>query len=155
ETKMQSSTSIGLPGQSVSSALADVKVAVCPLCASQGSSPLFAQGAYTLMHCEECDLTFIHPYPKDLRGHHERVAEYNYAEMEVVRCATQYNNEKLFYERYFGLIAAECRHAASVLDVGCGCGHLLELLAEQPALLRAGIELNRERASYARKAARC
>jgi len=152
---MENSTSIGFLGQGVSSALADVNVAVCPLCASQNVSPLFVQGAYTLTHCGDCDLSFIHPYPKDAKRHHSVVAEYDYAEMEVVRCATQYKNEKLFYERYFALIDAECREAASVLDVGCGCGHLLERLSIHPQLDRTGIELNRERAAFARKVARC
>jgi SAM-dependent methyltransferase len=152
---MENSPSIGFPGQGVSSAVGDLKVAVCPLCSSQSGLPLFTQSAYTLMHCEECDLSFIHPYPKDAKQHHETVAEYDYAEMEVVRCTTQYNNERLFYQRYFDLIDEVCRDAQSVLDVGCGCGHLLERLAMHPQLLRAGIELNRERAAYAKKKARC
>ena len=139
----------------MSSAVDDLNVAVCPLCSSHNGLPLFTQSAYTLVHCEECDLSFIHPYPKDAKQHHETVAEYDYAEMEVVRCATQYKNEKLFYHRYFDLIDEECRDAKSVLDLGCGCGHLLERLAIHPQLKRAGIELNRERAAFARKAARC
>ena len=152
---MGNSASLGFPGQGVSSVVGELKVAVCPLCASQSGSPLFAQSGYTLMHCEECDLSFIHPYPQDAKTHHDVVAAYDYAEMEVVRCATQYENEKLFYERYFGLIDAECREATAVLDIGCGCGHLLERLAIHERLQRVGIELNRERAAFARKVARC
>jgi SAM-dependent methyltransferase len=149
------SSAIGIPGQSVSTAVADLKLAVCPLCASQSSKPLFAQRMHTLMHCEECDLSFIHPYPKDVKRHHEAVSDYAYEDLEVVRCATQYNNEKLFYDRYFDLIHRECAGASSILDVGCGCGHLLERLAEYPQMARAGIELNRDRARFARKTARC
>ena len=152
---MENSVSIGFPGQGVSSAVDDLKMAVCPLCASQNGSPLFEESAYTLLHCEECDLSFIHPYPKNAKQHHDVVAEYDYTEMDVVHCATQYRNEQLFYERYFELIDAECRAAASVLDVGCGCGHLLERLAIHVRLERVGIELNRERAAFARKVARC
>jgi 2-polyprenyl-3-methyl-5-hydroxy-6-metoxy-1,4-benzoquinol methylase len=153
--KMGSSASIGFPGQSVSAAVADLKSAACPLCDARNSLSLFTQSSYTLMHCEECDLSFIHPYPKNVKQHHEAVSEYKYAEMEVVRCATQYKNEKLFYERYFELVDAECREASSFLDVGCGCGHLLERLAVHDKLQRVGIELNRERAEFARKTAGC
>lgn len=152
---MQNGASIGFPGQGVSSAVQDLNLAVCPLCASQNGLPLFTQSGYTLINCDNCDLSFIHPYPRDAGQHHETVAEYDYAEMDVVSCATQYENEKLFYQRYFDLIDEECRAARSVLDVGCGCGHLLERLAKHPQLKRAGIELNRARAAYARQKARC
>jgi SAM-dependent methyltransferase len=149
------SSAVGIPGQSVSSTATDLKLAMCPLCGSQNSKALFTQRMHTLMHCEGCDLSFIHPYPKEVQRHYEAVSDYAYDDLEVVQCATQYNNEKLFYARYFDLIHRECAGASSILDVGCGCGHLLERLAQYPQLARAGIELNHERAGFARKAARC
>jgi len=152
---MERSASIGLPGQSVTSAVAEAKLLLCPLCGSHENKALFTQRHHTLMHCAECDLTFIHPYPKDAKHHHAVVSDYQYDDLEVVRCGTQYDNEKLFYDRYFDFIRRECAGASSVLDVGCGCGHLLERLAEYPHLTRAGIELNRERARFARNKARC
>lgn len=151
---MERSASIGLPGQDVSLAAVDVKGAACPLCGSLDASPRFRQGQHTLMRCGGCDLSFIWPFP-DSRQHHAAVSEYDYPELEVLRCATQYRNEKLFYERYFDAIELECRAASSILDVGCGCGHLLERLAANPRLARSGIELNRERARFARRVARC
>jgi 2-polyprenyl-3-methyl-5-hydroxy-6-metoxy-1,4-benzoquinol methylase len=153
--EMGSSASIGLPGQSVSAAVADLKSAVCPLCDARNSLSLFTQSSYTLMHCEECDLSFIHPYPKNVKQHHEAVSEYDYAEMEVVRCATQYKNEKLFYERYFELVDAECREASSFLDVGCVWTLAGTIDSTRHKLQRVGIELNRERAEFARKTAGC
>ena len=149
------SSAIGIPGQSVSTAIDDLKLAVCPLCGSPNSEALFTQRTHTLMRCGVCDLAFIHPYPKNAAQHHGAVSDYDYDDLEVVRCATQYNNEKLFYDRYFDLIHRECAGASSFLDVGCGCGHLLERLAEYPQLARVGIELNRERARFARRAAQC
>jgi 2-polyprenyl-3-methyl-5-hydroxy-6-metoxy-1,4-benzoquinol methylase len=151
---MVSSASIGFPGQDVSSTVADLKLPACPLCGSLDGTPLFTQGKHTLIRCMECDLSFIHPYPKP-EQHHAAVSEYDYAELEVLHCETQYRNEILFYERYFGLIDSECGAAASLLDVGCGCGHLLERLAARPNLVRAGIELNRGRAKFARTVAQC
>jgi 2-polyprenyl-3-methyl-5-hydroxy-6-metoxy-1,4-benzoquinol methylase len=152
---MERSASIGLPGQSVTSATAEAKLVLCPLCGSHENKGLFGQRNYTLMHCAECDLSFIHPYPTDARRHHVAVSNYQYDHLEVVRCGTQYDNERLFYDRYFDFIRRECTGASSILDVGCGCGHLLERLAEYPHLARTGIELNRERARFARNKARC
>ena len=107
-----------------------------------------------MMRCGLCDLSFISPFP-NIREHHAAVSEYDYPELQVLRCATQYRNEKLFYERYFDAIDLECRAASSLLDVGCGCGHLLERLAARRQLVRTGIELNRERARFARAVAGC
>src|ERR1044071_3048717 len=114
---MERSASIGLPGQDVSLAAVDEKRAACPLCGSLDASPRFRQGQHTLMRCGACDLSFIWPFP-DSRQHHAAVSEYDYPELEVLRCATQYRNEKLFYERYFDAIELECREASSILDVG-------------------------------------
>jgi SAM-dependent methyltransferase len=152
---MENSASIGFPGQGVSSAAAEARLVLCPLCGSHENNALFTQRHHTLMHCVECDLSFVHPYPADAKRHHEVVSDYQYDHLEVVQCATQYDNEKLFYDRYFEFIRRECSGASSILDVGCGCGHLLERLAEYPQLARAGIELNRERARFARSKARC
>ena len=151
---MSSSASIGFPGQDASSTVPDLKLALCPLCGSGDGRPLFKQGRHTLMRCGECDLSFIHPYP-NVKDHHAAVSEYDYPDLEVLPCATQYENERLFYIRYFDLIDSECRAASSILDVGCGCGHLLERLAAHGQLARAGIELNRERANFARTVAQC
>src|SRR4030088_2930024 len=53
------------------------------------------------------------------------------------------------------MIAEECRGAKSVLDVGCGTGHLLERLSVFPELHRQGLELNAAPAEYARRVANC
>ncbi len=152
---MESSASIGLAGQPVPATTTDLKVVICPLCSSEDGLALFTQRNYTLMRCKVCDLSYVHPYPRDIKRHHETVSDYGYADLEVVRCATQYANEKLFYTRYFDLIDRECEAATSILDVGCGCGHLLERLSARRGLHRAGIELNHERAKFARKTAQC
>jgi SAM-dependent methyltransferase len=61
-----------------------------------------------------------------------------------------------FRDKYLSYIEKECAGAKSLLDVGCGTGALLELLHESmPALHRVGIELNADRAEYARGVAKC
>src|SRR6267154_939006 len=128
---------------------------VCPLCGTSENNALFAQRGYTLMACSVCDLFFINPYPKDIKSQHEVVATHGYEDFQLLEAARHYEYEMHFYNDYFKLIEQECLEATSILDVGCGCGHLLERLAVYPRLYRVGIELNRERAALARRVARC
>jgi SAM-dependent methyltransferase len=102
-----------------------------------------------------CELFFIHPYPQDLDRHHELVSDYGYDDLEILDTRGHYDDEVIFYDKYFDAIDQECKDASAVLDVGCGCGHLLEKLGSRPTLYRVGIELNGRRAEMARKVARC
>ena len=107
------------------------------------------------MTCNVCELFFIDPYPKDIDRQHEVVQTHAYEDFELLETAKHYEYEVNFYRNYFPLIQQECVQASSILDVGCGCGHLLERLAVRPDLYRAGVELNRQRAAHARRVARC
>ncbi len=128
---------------------------VCPLCGSSQARALFAQRGYRLMTCGVCELFFIDPYPKDIDRQHEVVQTHAYEDFELLETAKHYEYEVNFYRNYFALIQQECVEARSILDVGCGCGRLLERLAVRPDLYRAGVELNRQRAAHARRVARC
>ena len=128
---------------------------VCPLCGSSQARALFAQRGYSLMACGVCELFFIDPYPKDIDRQHEVVATQAYEDFQLLETAKHYEYEVNFYRNYFELIQQECVQATSILDVGCGCGHLLERLAVRPDLYRAGVELNRQRAAQARRVAHC
>jgi SAM-dependent methyltransferase len=128
---------------------------VCPLCSSSHARALFAQRSYSLMACGVCELFFIDPYPRDIDRQHEVVATQGYEDFQILETAKHYEYEVNFYRNYFELIQQECAQATSILDVGCGCGHLLERLAVRPDLYRAGVELNRQRAAHARRVAHC
>ena len=128
---------------------------VCPLCGSSENNALFSQRGYTLMACSVCELFFIDPYPTDIKRQHEVVATHGYDDFQLLEAARHYEYEVQFYNDYFKLIEQETLQAASVLDVGCGCGHLLERLAVHADLYRVGIELNRQRAALARRVAGC
>ncbi|MGH9757711.1 MAG: class I SAM-dependent methyltransferase, partial [Candidatus Acidiferrales bacterium] len=67
----------------------------------------------------------------------------------------RYQGERLYYDRHFALIEEECAGARSLLDVGCGTGHLLERFAAKPDLSRMGIELNPQAAAFARRVSGC
>jgi SAM-dependent methyltransferase len=144
-----------LAEQNVQTKSAGLAIPVCPLCGSSNGKSMFTQRGHTLIACDVCELFFIYPYPRDIDHHHEAVSDYAYEELEVLGIQRQYQNEILFYTRFFDLVDKECSDASVILDVGCGCGHLLERLASHRNLHRAGIELNRERAAMARKVARC
>jgi len=128
---------------------------VCPLCGSSQAKALFAQRGYSLMACGVCELFFIDPYPRDIDRQHELVATHTYEDFQLLETTKHYEYEVNFYRNYFDLIERECLQATSILDVGCGCGHLLERLAARPDLYRAGVELNRQRAAQARRVAHC
>ncbi|MBZ5693762.1 MAG: class I SAM-dependent methyltransferase [Acidobacteriia bacterium] len=127
---------------------------ICPLCGSAETDTAFTDSGCELRVCNVCELFFVHPYPASGRQH-QRVAAGEYAEIELLDCERRYQGERLYYDRHFPLIADEMQCATSVLDVGCGTGHLLERLADRPGLYRAGIELNPLAARIARCAAKC
>jgi SAM-dependent methyltransferase len=127
---------------------------VCPLCGSPETGAAFTDNGCSLRVCSFCDLFFVDPYPASTQQH-RMVSSGAYREIEILDCARRYQGERLFYDRHFDLIAKEVQGAASLLDVGCGTGNLLERFAAQPHLDRAGIELNAQAARFARKIARC
>lgn len=132
-----------------------MKSPVCPLCKCQDNESLFYEKGYSLVVCNVCEQFFIDPYPRDIDIRHDHVSEYDFAEHEICDAETKYLSEVQFYKKYFSLIGLECKDAKSILDIGCGAGHLLERLSTYPGLLRVGIELNKARAQMAKKVAGC
>lgn len=133
----------------------DMTKPACLLCGSRDNEKRFSEHGYDLLVCRNCELFFIDPYPTSTAEVHERVVDYSYENLEIVDVNKHYRGERQYYTRYFPLIFEQCKGASSVLDVGCGTGHLLELLRRVPGLERAGLELNSARAEKARKVAGC
>lgn len=128
--------------------------AVCPLCASVETGAAFIDNGCALRVCRRCELFFVWPYPASSSQHAHVNAGAN-PEIEILDCRRRYQGERLYYDRHFPLIEEECAGARSLLDVGCGTGHLLERLAAAPDLLRVGIELNPQAAEFARRVSGC
>jgi SAM-dependent methyltransferase len=126
----------------------------CPLCASRETEIAFMDGGCELRVCSVCELFFTHPYPESGRQH-EQVHAGEYSEIEILDCERRYQGEHLYYDRHFPFIEEECKGAASLLDVGCGTGHLLERIGKRPGLHCAGIELNAQAAEFARRVSGC
>jgi SAM-dependent methyltransferase len=126
----------------------------CPLCGSRNNALAFRDDGCALRVCDNCELFFVDPYPSSA-WHHQQVSSGRHAEIEILDCARRHEGERLYYERHFASIAEECAGATSLLDVGCGTGHLLERFGGRPGFYRAGIELNPEAAEFAQRVAGC
>ena len=128
----------------------------CPLCGTRALRPaIFRERDHDVVGCDHCDLYFIRPYPADSSSVHENVSEFRYEDLEILDAERQYRGEIELFDRAYPALRDACRGASSVLDVGCGTGRLLELFGEHPGMYRAGIELNKERARFARTNAKC
>lgn len=124
---------------------------ICPFCGSKNNEKRFSVRGYDLFVCHTCELLFINPYPTDIDKRHATVAESKFDEIEILAPQKHYLAEVKYYKKYFPLVEEECKDAKSVLDIGCGTGHLLELLGRYPHLIRVGIELNSARARLAKE----
>ena len=127
----------------------------CPLCDHTAHTPRFTDGGKTVVSCERCDLLFITPYPEVNEEVYETVSEYDYEDLTILSAERHYEASQRLYSESFDKFAHHFDGASSVLDVGCGTGHLLEKLATFDGLERVGLELNRPRAAFARKVAGC
>lgn len=126
----------------------------CPLCAGTATRRAFRDAGCEVRACNACGLFFVHPRP-GVSEQHRRVSRGENPEIELLDCARRYEGERLYYDRHFDLIAQECAGATSILDVGCGTGHLLERFAARPNCFRLGVELNPSAAQAARRVAHC
>lgn len=126
----------------------------CPLCGCTKHQFVFSQRNHNLLVCDDCEMLFISPYPSD-ESIYETVTDYEYEDLGILDCRRHYESSKRYYQRYFPMIAQECEQATSLLDVGCGTGRLLELFKGRAGVKRVGIELNAERAKFARNKAAC
>lgn len=126
----------------------------CPLCAGTATGRAFMDAGCEVRVCQICGLFFVHPRPP-VSEQQWRVARGEFPGIELLDCARRYEGERLYYDRHFELIAQECAEAASILDVGCGTGNLLERFAARPNCFRLGVELNPSAAQLARSVAKC
>lgn len=130
-----------------------MRKAICPLCGGCDNEKCFSERGYNVLSCKTCELFFVYPYATDV---YRKVSTGAY-DAQVWNPSKQHAASRLYYTgKYFQYIKNECAGAGSILDVGCGTGALLELLGESlPNIERVGIELNAERAAFARRVAQC
>ncbi|MCF7954997.1 MAG: class I SAM-dependent methyltransferase [Phycisphaerae bacterium] len=122
----------------------------CPLCSSITGHKLFSTNGYDLLRCDECELTFIHPFPGDEDQRIEGVSNNSLEDITVIDPEKYSVARQVYYQELFPLVEPSFKNASTLLDIGCGTGHLLKLAGQKYAMKCTGIELNSARAKYAR-----
>ncbi len=127
----------------------------CPLCNSLESCFLFETNGYDMQKCSHCDLLYISPYPQSEQQRFEAVANNSHSDITVIGPEQYSLARKAYYEDLFPLVRPAFEGADSLLDIGCGTGHLLQLAKNSGINYCEGIELNSKRAEFARKNTGC
>lgn len=112
-----------------------MELRLCPLWKKRENERRFSQRGCNVVFCRNCELFFIHPYPERVDHVHNRVSDDDFQEIEILDTERHYRSEVQFQKRYFTLIDQEVKGGASILDVGCGTGHLLERLSIYRSIL--------------------
>ena len=119
----------------------------CPLCGSAVDREQFRVKGHRVMQCGLCGLFSVDPYPRpDSRV--EAVRHYDFGH-KVSNADSCYEAEARTQESSFRLIERHLGGAATLLDIGCGSGYLLERLTKETGLRTRGLELNPDRARLA------
>jgi len=117
----------------------------CILCKDKKVSGTIEVESHILNICSNCGLFYLSPYDIPLiESRHE----------EDISAEKQYKYEVQFYKKYFDKIKRYITQESTILDIGCGAGHFLEL-ARPHAKSCVGIELNNERFKFARNKSNC
>lgn len=121
----------------------------CPLCNSFTDHRLFSTNGYDLLRCGECELIFIDPFPDNEDERIKSVCNNSLEDITVIGPERYSAARRIYYRDLFPLIEPSFKDASTLLDIGCGTGHLLELAGQKSGMKCTGIELNSARAKYA------
>lgn len=115
----------------------------CPLCKSTKIKFNFRENGYQLLSCLNCDLHFINPYQQNENNRNPLSSE------------RQYQSEKLAVNYYLPYVVNYIINKNSLLDIGCGCGVLLNNAKQLGVRNVVGLENDTNRADFARQNTNC
>ncbi len=132
--------------------MSDIK---CPLCKSDTAEKLFAVNGYDMLVCDSCELLYILPYPATEEERFEAVANNSHLDITVIGPEKYHEARKVYYQELWPLVEPGLAGAGSLLDIGCGTGHLLNMARQYGIENCQGLELNKARAAFARDNSGC
>jgi SAM-dependent methyltransferase len=115
----------------------------CPFCNSKDLKFNFIESNHELLTCLSCELHFISPY-KQNDNNRNPLSSYR-----------QFLTEKQAVKYYLPFIINYIKDKESLLDVGCGCGVLLNESKALGVKKIIGVENDKKRAEFARENTDC
>jgi SAM-dependent methyltransferase len=118
----------------------------CPLCSGNACPPVAREAGWQYYRCRRCGLVFLHPQPSELflTQHYQ-----HYLPTEAPAVASWRRLMWPVMMRSAALIEERFSLPGRLLDVGCGYGFFLELMARRGWRVE-GIEIASTGCSYAR-----
>ena len=123
----------------------EVEYVPCDICNENSAVPMFEENGFILNRCNQCGHFYVSPRPSSGSNHG--------SEEEIPSPSIHVSDElrrKPLFERYVNYVK-RCVPRGKWLDIGCGCGTLLQV-ARQNGFEVEGIEINPERLAYCRDA---
>jgi len=123
----------------------NIEFVLCDICNENSPVPMFEENGFILNRCNQCGHFYVSPRPSSGSNHG--------SEEEIPSPSTHVSDElrrKPLFERYVNYVK-KCVPRGKWLDIGCGCGTLLQV-ARQNGFEVEGIEINPDRLAYCRNA---
>lgn len=108
-----------------------------------------------MLRCGECELIFIDPFPDNEAERIKNVCNNSMEDITVIDPEKYSVARQIYYRDLFPFVEPSFKNASTLLDIGCGTGHLLELAERKSGMKCTGIELNCARAKYAQDKTGC
>lgn len=112
---------------------------VCPVCAADRPRPLFVKDGFRHNRCQDCGMTYVAPVLREERLHSHYLGEESYTRVLMNDLQMEMDRRKFSYG--LDLIEEFLPGKGRLLDVGCGPGVFLEVVAERGWSVE-GLEFN-------------
>jgi len=95
----------------------------CPICKSERNVLIWHEKKYRIFKCENCNVSFLHPVPKNP----EKIYNREYFEKWYLK---YYRRRKEYLRKLWERVKPFIIEKGKALDIGCGIGIFLEILKE-------------------------